>query len=235
MYAAAGVAVSASDTNITAVRLLVGIYEKTEAVLTICTDAGGAPGEPIGKPAVQILDLKKAGQTNGKPEQSMQAGVSQWIVFNLPTAFTSDTPKLWLTLRTNVGSLLWFTDPAADGAPLVSLDQGKTWGAPETPLNDMQKLLAQLWIDTGAPAPAGPAPVVRLERDGTVLNSNLLAGAQRGAPGEFKASVSFPQPELTASVAGGKAGKVFQLASTAVASVVLEGFELTFDPEASGA
>ena len=235
MYAAAGVAVSVADTNITAVRLFVGIYEKTEAVLVVCADAGGAPGEPVGKPAVQTFDLKKAGQPNGKPEQNMQAGVPQWIVFNLPTAFTAETPKLWLTLRTNVGSLLWFTDPAADGLPLVSLDQGKTWGAPETPLNDAQKLLAQLWIDTGAPAPSGPAPVVRLERDGTVLNSNLLAGAQRGSPGEFKASVSFPQPELTAPAAGGKAGKRFQLVSSAVAGVVVEGFELTFDPEASGA
>ena len=235
MYAAAGVAVSVADTNITAVRLFVGIHEKTETVLVVCADAGGAPGEPVGKPAVQTFDLKKAGQPNGKPEQNMQAGVPQWIVFNLPAAFTAETPKLWLTLRANVGSLLWFTDPAADGLPLVSLDQGKTWGAPETPLNDAQKLLAQLWIDTGAPAPSGPLPVVRLERDGTVLNSNLLAGAQRGSRGEFKASMSFPQSELTAPAAGGKAGKRFQLVSSAVAGVVLEGFELTFDPEASGA
>jgi hypothetical protein len=215
LYAAAGVAVSKDDTNITAARICLSAQEKTEVVVTVCSDAAGAPGKPLGKPSV----LKLA------------PGPAKWIVFDLPAPLTAESDNLWLTMRTNLGSLLWFMDNAADGSPLISTDSGRSWGSPDTPLNDNQKLLAQLWIDTGPPIRSSSPPVLRLERDGVALASNLLAGAQPGSPGEFKASVSFPQPALSAVAANGdKVNKHFQLVSPAVADVVLEGFELTFDP-----
>jgi hypothetical protein len=213
-YVAAGVPVAASDTTLTAIRLYLAAQEAAEAVLTVCADAAGAPGEVMGKPSVVKL----------------QPGPGGWHVFTLPAPLTLATNRLWLALRTNVGSLLWFMDAVADGTPMVSADKAATWGSPDLSLAGSPKLLAQLWIDVGTTASA--APVLRLERDGVVLNPNLLSGVKPQAGGEFATTVALTAPFLTAQVGSGKVSRRFQLASAGVVDVTLQNFELIFDPGA---
>jgi len=215
---AAGVPFSGAKGTIAAARIFVAAKETAEVVMTVCADAAGMPGQPLGKPAV-----------NSKVE-----GLTpQWIDLPLPVPIAADAGTFWLTLRTNKGSLLWFADASAAGVPSYSTDKGKTWGAPSTPLAAGQNLLAQLMSPSDQPP---PTPAIRLQREADVLNTNLLAGAT--APTDKKKDISVPAVSLPASLLAdstvnqGKVDKRFELASVTVADVTIENFELTYDPAA---
>jgi hypothetical protein len=196
-------------------RVYLGIPEAAEAVLDFCADAAGSPGEVLGKPAVRQLE----------------PAPPNWVDFNLPSPLAIEGGRVWLALRSNKGTLLWFADGSAAGAPKVSTDQGRTWGVPEFPIVEGANLMTQILLER-APNGEAAAPVLRLERDGTVLDGNLLAEAVAGAGGEYSVrAAQFNVSALSAPAdVNGKVTKRFALASSAIADVTIEDFVLTYDP-----
>jgi hypothetical protein len=208
-------AMPATGRTIAAVRLYLAVPEPAEAVLDCHADAAGGPGEVLGKPAVRQLEPSPPG----------------WIDFSLPAPVSIDGPRLWLALRTNKGAVLWFADATAAGAPAVSVDQGRTWGVPEFPIAARANLMAQALVPP-AGGTGGDTPIVRLEREGTVLDANLLANAIAGSGNEYSVPAArFDVSALGApSETGAKVTKRFALASALVADVTIEDFVVTYDP-----
>jgi hypothetical protein len=210
----------AGEAKVAVARIHLAAPEAAEAVLEVHADAAGSPGEVIGKPAVRQLE----------------AAPPLWIDFRLPSPIAVEGGRLWLALRANKGTLLWFADGSAAGAPMLSTDQGRTWGVPEFPIAAAANLMAQILLDSGSRNAALAPPVLRLERDGTVLDGNLLAQAVAGAGGEYSVrAAQFSVAALSAAAdatedATGKVTKRFALASTAIADVTIEDFVLTYDP-----
>jgi hypothetical protein len=212
---AAGMPVAGQD-PVAVARLYLAVPESAEAVVEFHADAAGSPGEVVGKPAVRQL----------------APASPAWIEFNLPSPVAVEGSKLWLALRTNKGSALWFADPSAAGAPVISTDQGRTWGVPEAPLAAGANLMAQILLEAKHPGAPQAAPVLRLERDGSVLNPNLLAQAVAGSGGEYSVpSAQFGTSALNAPAATtGRVMKRLELASSSIADVTIEEFVLTYDP-----
>jgi hypothetical protein len=216
---AAGVPFSGAKDTIVAARILLAAKETAEAVLVVCADAAGMPGLPLGKPSV-----------NSKVDNTS----AEWIDFAFPAPITAGAATFWLTLRTNKGSLLWFTDVSAAGIPSCSADKGKTWGAPDNPLATGQSLLAQLMSPSDQPL---PVPTIRLQLKADVLNPDLLATVP--TPVDPKKDISVQSVSLPANLLAdstvnqdNKVDKRFELASVTVADVTIENFELTYDPAA---
>jgi hypothetical protein len=212
---AAGMPVAGSE-RVGVARLYLAVPEPAEAVVEFHADAAGSPGEVIGKPAVRQL----------------APAPPAWIDFSLPSPVALEGGTIWLALRTNKGSALWFADASAAGAPAVSTDQGRTWGVPESPIAAAANLMAQILLEAQHPGAPLAAPVLRLEREGTVLDANLLAQAVTGSPGEYSvAAAQFAVNALSAPAATtGRVMKRFELASTSIADVTIEEFVLTYDP-----
>ena len=166
----------------------------------------GAPGEMAGKPAVRQIP----------------AGTSAWLDFTFPQPLQPGAPFFWVALRTNQGSALWFTDSMGGAAPMLSFDQGRTWGVPDTPLGPPQNLLAQLLL-TDDP---NTSPALQLREGTAVRVANLMASAEG-----LSAETAIPAGLLAATPAAGKTVKHFALASTTIADAVIENFVITYDPE----
>jgi len=215
---AAGVPFSGAKGTIAAARIFVAAKETAEVVMTVCADAAGMPGQPLGKPAV-----------NSKVE-----GLTpQWIDLPLPVPIAATRERSANAANEQGILVVVCRCERRRCAVLTSTDKGKTWGAPSTPLAAGQNLLAQLMSPSDQPP---PTPAIRLQREADVLNTNLLAGAT--APTDKKKDISVPAVSLPASLLAdstvnqGKVDKRFELASVTVADVTIENFELTYDPAA---
>jgi hypothetical protein len=188
------------------VRLMLQANEAVEAVIEARHDVAGAPGGIAGKPAVRQIP----------------AGTAAWLDFAFPEPLQTESPFVWLALRTNQGNALWFTDGMGGAVPMLSLDQGRTWGVPDTPLAPAQNLLAQL-LRTDDP---DATPTVALREGAAVRVANLMANADG-----LSAETAIPSSLLAAPAAAGKTMKHFALASTAIADAVIENFVITYNPE----
>ena len=103
-----------SDFPLVNVRLYLAAPGAAEVAVELREDVAGRPGAIIGKPVAMKI-----------------AGTRGWQDFACqPTPFRNASTALWVAARVTKGEVLWFA--AGDqGACLISLDKGATWGAPE--------------------------------------------------------------------------------------------------------
>lgn len=211
-----------------AVRLYLSAAMPCEAVMELRGDAAGAPGPLLAPLAARQLE----------------AGFLGWKDFPLEQAWIPPEADiaLWVSLRSNQGELFWYEAPlerAIQGAKLVSLDRGASWGAPQealAPGPTDHPLLIQLFHAVPDPQ---PEPIVRLRGGSGLLAANLLRPAagrrpSRNGPREFElkdAPLPSPLLNLLGQQPGtGKASTDLNLFSPAVADLSISNLQLEYDP-----
>ncbi|MGE3956461.1 MAG: hypothetical protein AB7H96_07060 [Vicinamibacterales bacterium] len=215
-------AASPAASPLVSVRAFVATLSAAEAVLDLRADAAGVPGAPLDGPIVR----------------QVPAGFSGWLAFDLAKPWTSpaaDT-SLWVTMRTNSQDIYWFaSDDEASDAPLVSLDEGGSWGTADAPLGGSRELLVQCF--NAVPDPQ-PEPSIRLQRASTVLSVDLLRSGRRTpvrkGPREFEwAGGELPSALstlLSQQAGSGKVDSHLLLFSRAALRVQITKFALEYDP-----
>lgn len=216
---------SGSIVEIASVRLYLGCHDATEVALEIRSDIAHSPGASVAAPLVKQLD----------------AGFFGWLEFELPTPLkvVAGNAPIWLALRTNKGEVRWFSRAVemgmeADNATentRISIDRGATWGAANPQLNAPQLPLVQLLHRMDE---IFTPPVVRLQRDNSILHGDLLSGAARKSPREFVLSnAALPvsvHTALAAQIGSGRVDNPFLLFSRCALDVVVESLTLSYDP-----
>ena len=175
-------AAGSEPATLLAVRVLVATERPAEAVLELRADAGGLPGPQLASVVRRLV-----------------ASPPGWQEFLLPAPLRLEAPaRVWCSLRTNDEPIRWYCGPDRN-APLVSVDDGESWGAAVTPLEPGGAPLLQLYR-TADPA---IAPVIE-----------CFLGAQRvgevaltGADGVHAGRLSLPDAVLAAAGATGGTGR----------------------------
>ena len=197
------------------VRVLAEAAKDCEVVLELRGDAAGIPGQVLAKPIV--LQVKQ--------------GAADWLEFVLPQPLpvTGAGASVWATLRANRGELLWFAGAPAAGGARVSIDKAKAWAQPDEPLAPAGDPWLQLFHVEPDPQ---PKPVVRLRHALQTLASDLLAGAARQGPREFRAAaVSLPVFDVLAAMSGeGRTQAQLHVFSASAADLTISGATLAYDP-----
>jgi len=202
------------------VRLRLAALGAAEVVMELHEDAAGAPGALIGKPVVKQCD----------------AGFRDWLDFECPpTPFKAASTALWVVVRVTKGDIYWFAS-GEQGASLVSLDKGATWGAPDPQLTSPSSLLVQLFHDRSS-EPMSRAPLIRVERNGAPVVADLMQGANALSPKEF-ALDGFTLPQSLLSFyalqpGNARVGQDLQLLSRSVLDLRIETAAIFYDPFAS--
>jgi hypothetical protein len=204
------------------VRLYLAAPLPAEAVMELREDAADAPAAIIGKPVVKQLE----------------AGFRDWVDFECqPAAFQLPSTRLWVMARVTKGEAYWFAS-GEQGATLISLDKGVTWGAPDPRLARSASLLAQLFHDRSA-EPMARAPVIRLESGSVPLVADLMRDAAALSPTEFAVDeFGLPQSILSfysRQSGNGNVDQTLGLFSRSVLNLRIESAAIFYDPFASGA
>ena len=235
LWAAAPVRFLALDGQqrpLVAVRLRLATLDAAELSLRLHGDAGGLPGGALSAPMVRQLE----------------AGAANWVEFELldTPALGAGDVLLWVLARTTAGSALWCAasppDNGTDAALLqddgrsvrVSRDQGLSWGAPDRPLGQFERLEAQLFEQVPDPQ---PAPTITLQSAG-IEATFIAAGAwQRLTDREFEARdvpVSSSLLSILANPSGdGRVEVPVDGFSTSMMTLVVEQLALFYDPGAT--
>jgi hypothetical protein len=204
------------------VRLYLASPDGAEAVMELHEDAAGAPAAMIGKPVVKKLD----------------PGFRDWRDFECePTAFQAALTSLWIVVRVTKGEVYWFASDQ-QGASLISLDKGVTWGAPDPRLTTRSSLLVLLFHDRSS-EPMSRAPVIRVESGPAPVAADVMQGATALSPKEF-AMDGFTLPQSVLSFYSRQPGSAkieqkLQLFSRSVLDLRVETAAIFYDPFASGA
>ena len=217
-----------SDFPLVNVRLYLAAPGAAEVAVELREDVAGRPGAIIGKPVAMKI-----------------AGTRGWQDFACqPTPFRNASTALWVAARVTKGEVLWFA--AGDqGACLISLDKGATWGAPDSVLTSSSSLLVQLFHDRTS-VPLSRAPIVRVDSDGASVVADLLAGAAAPSP---KQAASWPMEFVLDGFAlpagllsfyarqpgAAKIDQTLQLFSRSVLDLRVELAALFYDPFATTA
>jgi hypothetical protein len=217
---AAGSTPFAGPHTLVSARVFASAVEATEALLELRADAAGAPGAPLGGPAVSQVRPDFRG----------------WLEFDLPKPVPLESQTLWLTIRVNKGGLFWFQGVAGQQVK-VTADRGQTWAAPAEGLTASEGLLVQLFHASTEPfAP----PVVRLERQGTTLAANLMSAPEQKGGSEFVKTTAELPGSLSNILAGtqgqGRVPVGLDVYSAQVLDLSIDDLTLYYDPfEAAGA
>ncbi len=201
------------------VRVLASAVQDTETVLELRGDVTGLPGPLLAPPV---------------PAQ-IQAGPAGWIEFVLPRPLPVSTGRapLWVALRVTRGELLWFAGAPAGGGVRFSDDKAKTWDLPDAVLTPVSDLWVQLFHQQADPQ---PAPTLRVRFRDITLSNDLIQGASRLGPREFRAvSTGLPvSGQLAAGAEQGRTDTVLRVFSPAVADITFTNAALAYDPFSGG-
>ena len=227
--AASAVAPRGSEANgsivqIASVRIYLASSEASEVVLDIRSDIANSPGAAVAAPLVKQLD----------------AGFIGWCEFELPTPIkvVSGNAPIWLALRSNKGEVHWFNAPGSSpdsnnevSSNRVSSDRGATWGESNPQLVKPRPLLLQLFHQTDDPV---AAPVIRIQRGTTILQSNIVTDPQQKSAREYAIAGSvLPQAVHTVLAAQTGKGRVdceFLLFSRSALDLIVETLTISYDP-----
>jgi hypothetical protein len=194
--------------TLTSVRVLAAADRPAETVLEVHGDNAGLPG-----PLLASVVRKVASPTG------------TWQEFLLATPVELPSPgRVWCVLRTNDEPVRWFC--TAGEAPLLSVDDGASWGVVENPLGGGGAPMLQLF----RPSDPGVVPIVECHL-GTVKVAEVpVTAAGGGAP---EGTLILPKAVLDALAATTGAGKVtteLQLYSRTVMRITVRGLVCAYEP-----
>ena len=209
-------------TDLVSIQLYLAALEPAEAVVELRDDAAGGPGAGLAQGVAVQLAIGPAG----------------WVEFPLPAplALGSGARPLWISLRVNVGRLLWFAADDGTAETLASDDEGETWRAPATPLAAASMPLAQLFHATPDPQ---PAPRIELWQGGAPVAGDLLGEPRRIGPREHAVeNAALPAvllDRLAAASGSGRVATTFQLFSRPAIELTFEDVTLFYAPTVGAA
>ena len=208
-----------SPVPVVAARVCLAAEGDSEAVLSLCQDAAGAPGALVAAPVVVTVKAK----------------TRDWIEFPLasPITLTANQPRLWVILRRTRGEIFWLAEGAGDVR--ASEDKGKTWAPVEPALVQPEAPLVQI---LHVEAPPAQVPPVTLALGSRSLTTSLMIGLAANAPGEWGTD-ALSLPAALLDVLGQGPGPDRRptevlLYSRALLDLSIESATFTYDPYTPG-
>jgi hypothetical protein len=134
--------------------------------------------------------------------------------------------RVWCVLRTNDAPIRWF---CTDGeAPLLSVDDGASWGALATPLGDGGAPLLQLFRRSDPAA----VPIVECHLGAARVADVALVATEGRAPEGALTLADSVLDALGTTTGGGRVTTELQLYSRTVMRVTVRGLACAYEPNA---